>query len=188
MRKLAFLNLAVAIALLAGIIVFHLGQGTLLVSEKTFIAGLHNSLGYLDLAKEKWATEKNKSEQDIPTLEDLMPYMKDNRRRIERFMALGINYKITSTEESQLDVATLTRDLRFRRGYCLLYRAGSKFNIRTGWSDDPPPYGITSTHHTLYFKNNLDHLLEAAFLMLIAGNLVVFCLRKSNSINTELPR
>ena len=180
MRKVVYLNLAVAIALGAGILLLSSRPGPwALDSEKTFIAGLHNSLYYLELAKLQWAEEKNKSELDIPTLEDLTPYLGNNRDRLQRFMALGITYKITSTEERQSDVAMLTRDLRFRRGYYLLYTAGTKYCIHTGWAH--PPRSVTSTFRTLYIKNNLDHLLEAAFAMLVVGNLLVLLTKKKRN-------
>jgi hypothetical protein len=124
--------------------------------------------------------EKHKSELDTPTLQDLMPYLGNNRERIERFMALGINYKVTSMAEPQSDIATLTRDLRFRKGYCLFYSAGTTYCIHTGWPH--PPHSTTSrSFRTLFIENNLDHLLEAAFSMLVVGNLLVFLIKKKRN-------
>jgi|GEM_PF-3927739 len=170
------LNLVVAIVLLAGILILPSRPDPgprALDSEKVFIAGLHNSLYYLDEAKRQWATEKNKSELDIPTLDDLTPYLGNNRNRIVKFMALGINYKITSTAEPQSDVATLTRDLHFCAGYPL-YCAGTKLCLHTGWVHP------RTSFRTIFNRNNLDQLLETAFAMLVVGNLVVFLIKRNS--------
>src|SRR5262249_24430715 len=98
MRKIFFyLNLAVAFVLLGGILYMSSGPGPWAVDrEKWFIGALPNSLSKLDQAKRKWAEDKNKSEEAVPTLEELMPYLEDKGERIRWFMALGINYKVTS--------------------------------------------------------------------------------------------
>jgi hypothetical protein len=183
MRKILFyLNLALALALLTGIVYMTSGPGPwALNSEKTFYAAFHNSLNNLDEAKYKWADEKHKSEEDIPTLEDLIPYLEDKGRGIKRFMVLGITYKITSTETNQSDVATLTRDLRFRSGYCLLYRKGTSYSLHNSWTF-PPRDRETKSFNTLWIENNLDHALEAALIVLVFGNLFVFMnTRKRNT-------
>ena len=96
-----------------------------LESEISFDTDLHNSLGNLDSAKQQWAQEKQKSERDIPTLMELAPYLEEANDSIRKLGALGITYKITSMAEPQSDIATLTRDLRFQRGFSRFYGAGT---------------------------------------------------------------
>lgn len=83
------------------------------------MAGLQTSLYRLDHAKRWWATEKNKSELDVPTLDELRPYLGNKWEDIQSLKALGIHYRITTTAEPRSDPAILTRDIRFRRGLCL---------------------------------------------------------------------
>jgi hypothetical protein len=135
-KLLTYMSFAVGIALVAGIIFLKAKRVSWdMESEKTFIGALHNSLWYLDLAKLEWAEANNKSEQHIPTLKDLQPYLGTNTGRIERFMALGITYKLTPNQDEnrQSDVAMLTRDLRFRSGICRFYPAGMQYSLRHKW-------------------------------------------------------
>ena len=106
--KLAFVNLVILLIMLAGILLVESGPEPWLDSEKVFMARLHNSLYELDRAKYKWATENNKPEDAIPTFDDLAPYLGEWKNTIEKLEALGIEYKITSAETNQSDVATLT--------------------------------------------------------------------------------
>jgi hypothetical protein len=62
---LSFVVLALLVLLPSGA-----GPGAL-DREMAFTGGLHNSLYYLDLAKQKWAEEKRKSDGDVPTIADL---------------------------------------------------------------------------------------------------------------------
>ncbi len=36
-----------------------------------------NNLRQIDAAKQQWALEKNKAADDVPTVQDLLPYLKD---------------------------------------------------------------------------------------------------------------
>jgi hypothetical protein len=139
------------------------------------MAGLHNSLYYLNQAKQKWAEEKNTSEQETPALSDLMPYLEKKWKiTIERFTTLGVSYDITSMAERQSDVATFTRDLRFRRGFCRYYPAGTSYCLRSGWFH--PRFNATSSFWNFYIHNH--HLLAAACGVLALANLMVFVIRK----------
>jgi hypothetical protein len=177
MRKPGYVNLTVALVLLLLAVILFLSSGRGsggLNSEKVFIAALHNSLYYLDQAKWQWLEEKQKSEQDVPTMEELAPYLGDWTNHIKRFVALGISYKITSMEEHQSDVATLTRDLRFRSGICRFYRAGTSYCIRTHWSH--PPSSATTSFRALYFQN--QYLLAAGLFVFAMGNLLAFVVKR----------
>ncbi|MDB6057708.1 MAG: hypothetical protein JWO95_1552 [Verrucomicrobiales bacterium] len=99
------------------------------------MADLHNSLYYLDQAKQQWAADNNKSELDTPTLQDLIPLLGKHKKLIEDMLALGIEYKITSLKAPQSDVATLTQDIHFRAGWALLDgSAGTTYCISTHWT------------------------------------------------------
>lgn len=183
-RKAGYVNLAGGLAslLLAVIIISPLGAGPgALESEKVFMAALHNSLGHLDQAKWQWAEEKHKAEQDIPTMEELIPYLGDWTNSIARFVALGIDFKITgiSELEPQSDVATLTRDLRFGAGICRFYPAGTSYCLHTGWA--PPQSGSTSWFVASYHDNR--ELLAAALFVLALGNLLLFAVRRIRSLS-----
>lgn len=177
MCKAGFVNLAVGIILLllaVTLIVLSAYGPSVLDREKGFMTALGNSLYYLDIAKQKWADEKHKSERDIPTMEDLTPYLGDWTNTIKRFVALGINYKITSTEEPQTDIATLTRDLRFRSGICRYYYAGTSYGLQKGWTF--PKNDSTSSFQAFYF--NYRGLFALAFCVLALGNLLVFAIKR----------
>jgi len=141
-----------------------------------FWGGLHNSLYNLDLAKMKWLEEKHKTEGDLPTMEDLAPYLGEWTNHIARFVALGVTYKITpiSEMEPQSDIATLTRDLRFQRGFCRYYRAGTSFSLHGGHVF--PPYD-TKSWFVAFYQNNRGLLVIALFALAI-GNLLVFVIKK----------
>jgi hypothetical protein len=57
--------------------------------------------------------KKHKSEGDVPTMEDLAPYLGEWTNHIARFVSWGVTYKITpiSEMESQSDVCNI--DPRF---------------------------------------------------------------------------
>jgi hypothetical protein len=180
MRKPGYATITGAVALLLLAVVLFLLPGVgpgALDSEKVFMAGLHNSLYYLDQAKGKWAEEKHNSERDVPTMTDLTPYLGDWTTRIERFIALGIDYKITSISkmEPQSDIATLTRDLRFRSGICRFYPAGTRYCIHTGWTH---PDSVRSFR--AFYINNRE-LLAAVLFMSGIGTLLVFVVRRIRS-------
>jgi hypothetical protein len=143
-----------------------------LASEKTFDAALHNSLYYLDQAKWKWAEEKQKSEQDIPTMADLDPYLGEWTNSIKRFETLGIKYKITprSEMEPQSDVAILTRDVSFHAGICRFYPAGTRYCINTGWTS-PELSGIP--RRRAFYMGDRELFAVAIFLLTIV-NLLIF--------------
>jgi len=167
---LALLLLAVFVFLPSGA-----GPGAL-PREMGFWGGLHNSLYNLDLAKMKWLEEKHKTEGDLPTMEDLAPYLGEWTNHIARFVALGVTYKITpiSEMEPQSDIATLTRDLRFQRGFCRYYRAGTSFSLHGGHVF--PPYD-TKSWFVAFYQNNRGLLVIALFALAI-GNLLVFVIKK----------
>jgi hypothetical protein len=183
MRKSRSGYLAVALALmLVAVFVFMpsgAGPGAL-PREMAFWGGLHNSLGQLDDAKRKWAEEKHKSDGDVPTMEDLAPYLGDWTNHIARFVALGVTYKITpiSEAEPQSDVATLTRDLRFQIGFCRYYRAGTSFSLHGGHVS--PPYDTKSL--LIAFYQNNRGLLVIVLFALAVGNLLVFVIKRIQNV------
>jgi hypothetical protein len=167
---LAFLLLAVFIFLPSGA-----GPGAL-DREMGFWGGLHNSLYHLDEAKMKWMDEKHKAEGDVPTMEDLAPYLGEWTNHIARFVALGVTYKITpiSEMEPQSDVATLTHDLRFQRGFCRYYRAGTSYSLHGGHVT--PPYD-TKSWFMAFYQNNRGLLVIVSFALAI-GSLLAFVITK----------
>ncbi len=175
MRRAVHINLAAALILLAGLLFITLRPGRwALDREKGFMVSLQNSLFHLDRAKQQWATEKNKSESDVPRLDELRPYLGNGWwETIQRLKGLGVHYNITSTAEPQSDLATLTRDLRFRRGYCLFYPAGTSYGLQAGWASLPAS-ATWKPFVVLWVENNLDYLLVLALAILVLGNLVVF--------------
>lgn len=179
MRKSGYGYLAVALALmlLAAFVFLPSGAGpTALPREMAFTGGLQNSLYHLDQAKRKWAEEKHRSEEDIPSMEDLSPYLGDWTNSIKRFVACGIEYKITpiSEIESQSDVATFTRDVSFQTGFWRLYRAGTRYCMHTGWA--VPQSGGGSWFLPFYLNNR--GLLAIVLFALAMGNLLVFVIQK----------
>jgi hypothetical protein len=173
----AYLVAALALLLLAVFIFLPAGAGPgALEREMGFWGGLHNSLYYLDQAKWKWMEEKHKSEGDVPTMEDLAPYLGEWTNHIARFVSWGVTYKITpiSEMESQSDVATLTRDLRFQRGFCRYYRAGTTFSLHGG--SKFPPYD-TKSWFMAFYQNNRGLLVIVLFALAV-GNLLMFVIKK----------
>jgi hypothetical protein len=120
--------------------------------------------------------EKHKTEHDVPTMQDLAPYLGDWTNSIQHFGALGVKYKITpiSEMERQSDVAILTRDLRFQIGFCRYYRAGTSYCLHTGWVS--PPYD-TKSWVVASYQNNRGLLVIVLFALAI-GNLLVFVIKK----------
>jgi hypothetical protein len=183
MRKPGWPHLVVALGLLSVATIIFLPSGAgpgALDSEKAFDAEFHNSLYYLDRAKWRWAEEMHKSEQDVPTMKDLAPYLGDWTNRIGRLAALGIDYKLTPLFEMQpqSDVATLTRDLRFQRGFSRFYPAGTSLCLNTGWAR--PQSGSTSSFLAFYHDNR--GLVSAVFFLLAIGNLLLFVLRSNRNL------
>jgi hypothetical protein len=142
-----------------------------------FDGRLHNSLGDLDRAKYQWATEKNKPEDAMPTLGDLAPYLGEAKKTIEQLQALGIEYKLTSTETNQSDVATLTRGIRFRTGFCTYYRAGTTVSLHTGWTS-PPTSTSPITFRMRLILLRAGFFLKAALFVLVLANAIIFFVRK----------
>lgn len=181
MRKVLYPTIAVAIALLAHIVFQWLGPRPWIVDgTKEFNDGLRNSLYYLDMAKRQWVWEKNKTDQDVPTLNDLTPYLGSNLDSIKRFQALGVRYTITSRATNQSDVATLTHDLLFGRGYGPFCSAGIRYCIHTGWLS-PQSKLASRPFLLLYIENNLDHWLEEALAILVVANLLLLVIKKRRS-------
>jgi hypothetical protein len=179
MRKTgsAYLVVTLALLLLAVFILLPSGAGPgALDREMGFWGGLEKSLYHIDEAKTKWMDEKHKADGDVATMEELAPYLGEWTNHIARFVALGVTYKITPVSEMQpqSDVATLTRDLRFKRGFCRYYCAGTKFSIQGDRFD--PPYD-TKSSLTAFYQNNRG-LLAIVLFALAVGNLLVFSIKK----------
>jgi hypothetical protein len=175
-----YLTVALGLMLLGVFVLLPWGAGPgALPREMAFTGGLHNSLYYLNQAKWKWADEKHKSEGDVPTMEDLAPYLGDWTNGIRRFVAWGIEYKITpfSEMDPQSDVATLTRDVSFQIGFCRFYPAGTRYCLQTGWID--PNSGSTSW---LAFYQNNRGLLGAALFTAGISSFLVFAITKILSL------
>lgn len=177
-RKPGYINLALALVLLplAVILFFSRSGPNALDSELTFDTEFHNSLWNLDRAKTQWVEEKNKTEHALPTMADLTPYLGDWTNRIKQLVALGINYKITPFEETspQSDVATLTRDLCFRAGFCRFYPAGTSYCLHTGWTY--PKLDGTTKFRAFYINN--QYLIAGVLFVLGVGSLLVFVIKK----------
>jgi len=126
--------------------------------------------------------EKHKTEGDVPTMNDLAPYLGEWTNHIARFIALGVSYKITPVSElkPQSDTATLTRSVSFQRGFRRIYPAGTRYSLQ-GDSFNPP-YD-TKSWFLAFYQNNRG--LLAIFLFVLAmGNLLVF-VKKKRSVSHE---
>ena len=72
----ACLLVAFVLLLLAVFIILPSGAGPgALEREMGFWGGLQNSLYDIDVAKAKWADSKHKADGDLPTMEELAPYL-----------------------------------------------------------------------------------------------------------------
>jgi hypothetical protein len=183
MRKAGYGYLTVALALmvLAVLVLLPSGAGPgAFPREMEFTDGLHGSLSHLDQAKWRWAEEKHKSEGDIPTMEDLAPYLGDWTNSIKRFVAWGIEYKITPTSEMepQSDIATFTRDVSFQRGFRRFYRAGTRYCVHTGWA---LPQSGNGSWFLASYQNNRG-LLVIILFALAMGSLLVFLIKKIQNL------
>lgn len=186
-KKVLFANLVILLVILGGILLVESGPEPWLDSEKVFMARLHNSLYYLDRAKLQWATDHNKSEDAGPTFDDLTPYLGEWKNTIEKLKELGIEYKITSTETNQSDVATLTRGIRFRAAICPYYRAGSSLCLHTGWHSPPPGTSPVTLRIRLTWLR-ADFFLKAALFVLVLADVIIFLVRKvTNSSHSPEP-
>lgn len=175
MRKSGYGYLAVALALMIVAVFVFLPTGAgpgALPREMGFWGGLHNSLYYLDRAKWQWMDEKHKTEGDVPTMQDLAPYLGEWTNHIAQFVQWGVTYKITPISEMnpQSDVAALTRDLRFQIGFRRYYPAGTSFSLHGG--SVFPPYDMTSRFMALYQNDRI--LLGGVLFALAVGYLLVF--------------
>jgi len=147
------------------------------------MTGLYNSLYHLDRAKWRWVEEKHKSEDDVPTMADLRPYLGDKTNLIERLTALGINYEITSISDfSPSDIAIFTRDLRFRRGFCRFYRAGTRYGGRGGWTH---PDSRAASFRSFCIHNR-ERAVAVLFVLGI-GTLVAFAAKQALAERRETP-
>lgn len=170
-------NVLILFLIVGGILFVESGPEPWLDSEKTFMARLHNSLGEIDQAKHAWATEKDKPEEAVPTFEDLAPYLSKNKISIENLRSLGVEYKLTSSETNQSDIATLTRGIRFRAAVCSYYRAGTTISLHTGWKSPPPEtVPITLRMRLIWFR--ADFFLKAALFLFAITHLILFPVRK----------
>ena len=173
----AYLMVGLFLLLLGVFIILPSGAGPgALEREMEFWGGLHNSLHAIDIAKSKWAEEKNKADGDIPTMGDLAPYLGESTNHIARFVSLGVTYTLAPVSElqPQSDVATLTRNLRFQKGFCRYYRAGTRFSL--GGDTFYPPLDAESWLAAIYQNNR--GLLAIGFFALALGNLLVFAIKK----------
>lgn len=171
MRKLLYADIAALLCLVVGYICLS-GQ-FVLDSESTFDARLRNSLVDLSHAKQQWADEKQKSAKDVPTIEELGPYLGVNKARIAELMALGVRYTITPIGKGELtDIATMTQNVCFHGGFSRFYPAGTKCGLFSGWST--PPGSICFR----LVENNLDVLLILGVMALAAGNVLLLVIRK----------
>jgi hypothetical protein len=143
-------------------------------SEMVFLGSLHNSLYDLDKAKYQWAVQHDKSELDTPTLEELLPYLGGQEEGIGKFIALGVRYQATSLAVQQSDVATLTRDVRCRRGVNHCYPAGSSFSIRTCWDLSKCSFAA----RVRCFCTNTAFLSVPLLCILGLGSLLVFFIKR----------
>lgn len=173
----AYLVVALALLLLAAFILLPSGAGLgALPREMGFWVPLQSSLNHLAQAKWKWMEDKHRTDGDTPTMEDLAPCLGDWTNSIKQLVALGVEYKITpiSEERPQSDVATLTRDFRFQRGFCRYYRAGTKFSIQGDrfW----PPFDTRSSFIAFYQNNR--GLVGIVLFALATGNLLVFVIKR----------
>ena len=169
----AYLVVGLGLLMLAVIIFLPLGAGPgALEREMGFWNGLQNSLYYIDAAKTKWLDENHKADGDVPTMEELAPYLGEWTNHIARFIALGVSYKITpvSERQTQSDVATLTRALRFQKGFCRYYCAGTRFSMIGGGFY--PPHDSKSW--VIGFYQNNRGLIAAGLFILAVGNLLLF--------------
>jgi hypothetical protein len=179
MRKAAWLNLTVALGLLLLAVIVFLPSGAgpgALDSEVSFITAIRNSLGHLDAAKSQWAEEKHRPERDVPTMDDLAPYLGQWTNSVKRLVALGVEYKITaiSEMEPQSDTAMLTRNIHFRRGFCRFYPAGTRYGPQGRFY--APNLSGASWFLASYHNNR--ELLAAVLFMSAMGNLLLFAVRK----------
>lgn len=175
--KLLFGNIVILLIILGGILLVESGPEPWLDREMPFDARLRNSLGDLDRAKNQWAAEKNKSEDAVPTSDDLAPYLGETKNRIEQLKALGVEYKISSSETNQSDVAILTKGIRFRTGFCTYYRAGTTVCLQTGWKSPPPSTSPITLRIRLTWLR-ADFFLKAALFLLALANGIIFLVRK----------
>jgi hypothetical protein len=175
--KLVVVNFVILLIILGGILLVESGPEPWLDSEKVFMSRLHNSLFYLDQAKQQWATDKNKSENAVPTFADLAPYLGEWKNEIEQLQSLGIEYKLTSTETNQSDVATLTRGIRFRAAFCPYYRAGTTLCLQTGWKNQPPSTSPITLRIRLTWLH-AEGFLGAALVILVLTNVIIFIIRR----------
>jgi hypothetical protein len=177
MRKLVFID---AIAILFLLVWRLYISGPLVMDrEGAFYSGLLNSLHRLDQAKLEWANKEQKSEKDIPTMAELLSYLGDHKVLIDDFSALGVRYTITPLDEDhpQSDVATLTKDIRFRAGFCRFYPAGSKYSIQ-----GEKGYPSRSRFNT-YFQQNWAMMVPLWVVTFVVGNaifLVVWFRRRAS--------
>jgi len=127
---------------------------------------LDSSLLYLDQAKWDWAEKEHKEDNEVPTMNELLPYIGAHKSLIDRLMALGVVYTITpfGDDYRQSDVATLTKDLRFTAGFARYYPAGTKISIQ-GERFHPQVAFLKG-----YFQQNWAIIVPIWFLTFIVGN------------------
>jgi hypothetical protein len=179
MRKAGWPILMIALGLLLVAVFVFLPSGAgpgALDSEISFITAMRGSLVQLNRAKSDWVEHTHKSEEAVPTMEDLAPYLGHWTNTIGRFAALGIEYKINPVSDSGLpsDSATLTRNICFRSGYCRFYPAGTRYGPEGSFY--APELSCGSRLLASYHNNR--GWLAGALLILAIGSLVVYLIRR----------
>ncbi len=93
-----------------------------------------------------------------------------------------------TAKSNQSDVATLTRGIRFRAGFCTYYRAGTTYCIHTGWKI-PPPSTSPITFRIRLTWLHAEFFLGVALFVLAVANVIIFFVRNlTNSSGPEEPR
>ncbi len=175
-----YLVAALALLLLAAIVLLPSGAGPgALPREMGFWGGVHNSLCNLNLAKMTWMEEKSKTEGDLPTMEDLAPYLGEWTNHIAQFVTWGVTFKITPISEMmvQSDVATLTRNVRFQQGICRFYPAGTSYCLPGRYVFGPYD---TKSWIIAFYQNTRGFIVIVLFALAI-GNLIVYVIKKMRS-------
>jgi hypothetical protein len=166
MRTLLWID-AGAILLLV-VVRLYIAGPTVMDREEAFHIKLYNSLIYLDRAKQDWAAKQHGAEGELPTMPELRPYLGNWKDVIDQLTALGVRYTITPIDEDhgQTDTATLTKDIRFRVGFCRYYPAGAKFSLL---GERAFPSG--SPFH-VFFQQNWAIILRLWVLVFVVGNAI----------------
>jgi len=166
MLKLLCIDAAAILLLVLGRL--YVSGPIVLDREGAFFLKLQNSLYYLDQAKSEWATVEHKADEDIPTMQELIPYLGEHQRSIDELASHGVVYTITPRDEdhAQSDYATLTQDIRFRSGFSRYYPAGKKFSLQ-GVNAHP-----TGSPCYVFFQQNWQIMVSLWVIAFLVGNAI----------------